>query len=113
MKQLQGNLLFCLVEPVYPELAGKITGMLLELSEEEVAELIASESKRAAAMQDAIEVLREAGDERAMTLVKSDAQQTLVVDVALATNMAGMRMSPRCGSMYSSRKLLASAGVAR
>jgi len=36
VKQLQGNLLYALIQPELPELAGKITGMLLELSTEEV-----------------------------------------------------------------------------
>ena len=36
VKQLQGNLLYALIAPEQPALAGKITGMLLELSVEEV-----------------------------------------------------------------------------
>ena len=36
VKQLQGNLLYALIQPEQPELAGKITGMLLELSTDEV-----------------------------------------------------------------------------
>ena len=106
-------MLYCLIEPrllsVGSDLAGKVTGMLLELSESEIAELISSEKARLSAVKDAIEVLQEAGDERAMTLVT---KQPLRVDVQCAADMiASMRMSPRCSSMYSTRKLLASAGM--
>ena len=41
-KQLQGNLLHSLLAPRYPLLAGKITGMLLELDAEERDELLRS-----------------------------------------------------------------------
>ena len=64
--ELQGNLLYLTLSPQYPELAGKITGMLLELGPDEVKVILGDEARRAAAVREALEVLREAGDERAL-----------------------------------------------
>lgn len=63
--QLQGNLLFSLLEPRWPQLAGKITGMLLELDPDERDELFRLPDVRERRIEEAIGVLREAGDARA------------------------------------------------
>ena len=103
VKQLQGNLLYALIAPVQPELAGKITGMLLELSVEEIAQLLADSAARQKLVDEALEVLQEAGDPR----VAAPAPAGLSVDVAAASWTAGtgpmsctttVRVSPRVSS---------------
>ena len=47
-KQMLGERLFPLIERLYPDLAGKITGMLLELDNDELLHLLeSSEALRA------------------------------------------------------------------
>lgn len=121
-RQLQGNLLHSLIVPEYPELADKITGMLLELDSEEVGELLAHRSLREEKIDEAIEVLREAGDARVpprgATAAKGSRRPQLDVDVSAAVqampassgvtpSLAVMRMSPRVSSNpFSSTNIL-------
>lgn len=97
-KQLQGNMLYTLISPEQPALAGKITGMLLDAYEpRELGALIASESERREAIREALAVLSEAGDPR-VAAVGGPAAGALSVDVQLASSCAApsaIRMSPR------------------
>ena len=92
VRELHGNMLYLTMADRYPELAGKLTGMLLEgLDASELADVIASEATREATIAEALQVLREAGDERAVYVAPLPAEPTrvgppapLTVDVALA-----------------------------
>ena len=142
LRQLQGNLLHTLLAPHHPLLAGKITGMLLELPPYEVrqpsppcplhachlclchadvashsgfqvATLLSDERARAESVAEAMQVLREAGDPRALGHVPSAAQPLqLSVEVGTAMDWTGtgaepMRMSPRVSSNpYASNNIL-------
>uniref|UniRef100_A0A7S3B0P6 PABC domain-containing protein n=1 Tax=Haptolina ericina TaxID=156174 RepID=A0A7S3B0P6_9EUKA len=113
LRQLQGNLLHTLLAPHHPLLAGKITGMLLELPPDEVATLLSDERARAESVAEAMQVLREAGDPRALGHVPSAAQPLqLSVEVGTAMDWTGtgaepMRMSPRVSSNpYASNNIL-------
>jgi len=105
-KQLQGNLLFSLLEPRWPQLAGKITGMLLELDPDERDELFRLPDVRERRIEEAIGVLREAGDARAAAC----APLTVSLSAAGIDTIAGsMRMSPRLSSNpYATKSLLLS-----
>ena len=98
--------------------------MLLELGADDMKEILGSETRREAAVQEALEVLREAGDERAVRALAQPAappqapqasagQAPLMVDIgaaqaaqAVADGTTGltpsvtglMRMSPRVSS---------------
>ena len=61
LSQLQGNLLFSLLEPRWPALAGKITGMLLECTAEEREELMRVPEMRERRIEEALAVLRATG----------------------------------------------------
>jgi hypothetical protein len=81
--ELQGNLLYLTLSPRFPDLAGKITGMLLELGADDVKEILGDEKRREEAVQEALMVLREAGDERALRAAQP-APAALSVDVGAA-----------------------------
>ena len=120
VQELQGNLLYLTLSPQYPDLAGKITGMLLELGADEVKDILGSALKRDQAVQEALGVLREAGDERALAMGKvrpplpavppglglsvdigaaHDAMAAAEVATGLTPGLGGlMRMSPRISS---------------
>jgi len=72
VRELHGNLLLLTLSPRFPtedygDLAGKITGMLLEgLEADEIAGILASEQVRDDYIQEALEVLRDDGDGRAV-----------------------------------------------
>lgn len=131
--ELQGNLLYLTLSPLYPELAGKIVGMLLELGPEDMTEILGNAARREAAVKEALEVLRAAGDERALALAAPSigAAATsrgsvggLCVDIGAAqaaqaasdvssgltpslTGLSMMRMSPRVsGNPYQTMTLL-------
>ena len=70
VSELQGNLLYSLLSPEYPDLAGKLTGMLLELGPDGMREILGSEERRKAAVHEGLEVLRDAGDERAIAALE-------------------------------------------
>uniref|UniRef100_A0A7S0HRS1 PABC domain-containing protein n=1 Tax=Phaeocystis antarctica TaxID=33657 RepID=A0A7S0HRS1_9EUKA len=117
-KQLQGNLLFSMLEPRWPQLAGKITGMLLELDAEERDELFRLPEARERRIEEALAVLREAGDprlvehERVTACAPLTASNGLTVSVSAAAidSFAGsMRMSPRLSSNpYATKSLILS-----
>ena len=58
-KQLLGERLFPQVAALQPELAGKITGMLLEMDNGELLLLLESQEALAAKVDEAIQVLRQ------------------------------------------------------
>ena len=134
LKDLQGNLLYACISPAYPELAGKLVGMLLELEADEVAVLLADSTRRDASVREALDVLVEAGDPRALAAARAAPEgappqrRALTVEVAppvrppvvrrgssASSQSTGLtpslpeglslRMSPR-PSMYGTRTLL-------
>jgi len=58
-KQILGERLFPLVQAQQPELAGKITGMLLEMDNSEVLLLLDNQEALDAKVEEAIEVLKQ------------------------------------------------------
>lgn len=58
-KQILGERLFPLVQALQPELAGKITGMLLEMDNPEVLLLLDNQEALEAKVEEAIEVLKQ------------------------------------------------------
>lgn len=120
MAELQGNLLHLTLSPRFPELAGKITGMLLELEPDEISEILGNETLREEAIQSALQILIDAGDERAVRAMAAPppppkkltvdigmaqaAQEAAEIGGAQATGLtpafacSGIRMSPRVTS---------------
>ena len=80
-KVIEANLLYVLLEPTTP-LADKVTGMALEAEPELVRCLLGNEAARNAKMEEALAVLREAGDELALQLLAAHA---LTISAAAAT----------------------------
>ena len=131
--ELQGNLLYLTLAPVYPELAGKLTGMLLELGNAEVAQILGDQKCREDKVAEALAVLRDAGDERALNLAAAvpaapvfGAPLSVDIGAAMAAKEAAegassgltpalhglMRMSPRVSNnQFSSVALLKGAGM--
>jgi polyadenylate-binding protein len=58
-KQILGERLFPLVQQQQPELAGKITGMLLEMDNSEVLLLLDNQEALDSKVEEAIEVLKQ------------------------------------------------------
>jgi polyadenylate-binding protein len=58
-KQILGERLFPQVQALQPELAGKITGMLLEMDNSEVLLLLDNQEALVAKVDEAIEVLKQ------------------------------------------------------
>ena len=82
-----GNLLYLTISPELPELAGKLVGMLLELGADEVGEILGSDSLREEAVREALQVLSDAGDERAARALKAPPAKKpmkLTVDIGAA-----------------------------
>ena len=127
-RELHGNLLYLAIASKHPELAGKLTGMLLELGAADIADILRSDECREEAVTAALKVLRDAGDERAAHALSAPAPPApralppkgrLEIDVAAAHAVAAaegvaiststgltpalaatalMRMSPRVSS---------------
>ncbi|CAG2190597.1 PABPC [Mytilus edulis] len=57
-KQLLGERLFPLIQSMYPDLAGKITGMLLEIDNSELLHMLESKESLASKVQEAVGVLQ-------------------------------------------------------
>jgi polyadenylate-binding protein len=60
-KQILGELLYVQVKAMQPEVAGKITGMLLEMDNADLLLLLDSKKKLVAKVDEAIQVLKDAG----------------------------------------------------
>jgi len=101
-----------MLEPRWPQLAGKMTGMLLELDAEERDELFRLPEARERRIAEALAVLREAGDPRLVEHERVTACAPLTVSVSAAAidSFAGsMRMSPRLSSNpYATKSLILS-----
>merc|ERR1711931_72453 len=57
-KQMLGERLFPLIQHMYPELAGKITGMLLEIDNSELLHMLESRESLKAKVEEAVAVLQ-------------------------------------------------------
>jgi polyadenylate-binding protein len=57
-KQLLGERLFPLIQSMYPELAGKITGMLLEIDNSELLHMLESRESLKAKVNETVAVLK-------------------------------------------------------
>lgn len=73
-KQVLGEKLFPLVQQMYPDLAGKITGMLLEISDVELLQLLQSKEMLQQRVREAVSTLQE-HQRRKQTLDKENTQQ--------------------------------------
>jgi len=58
-KQMLGEVIYMRIVPAHPELAGKITGMLLEMDNSELLHLLESPDAMAAKVNEALSVLQE------------------------------------------------------
>jgi hypothetical protein len=135
-RQLQGNLLYLTLSARFPaelysDLAGKITGMLLEgLDAGEVADALSDKATRDGYVDEALALLQESGDERAVRALAAAApplprRPMLQVDVRAAHEAQasetgassgltpglgglGLRMSPRVSTnKYQTSNILA------
>ena len=139
-RQLQGNLLYLTLSARFPaelysDLAGKITGMLLEgLDAGEVADVLSDKATRDGYVDEALALLQESGDERAVRALAAPApppppplprRPMLQVDVRAAHEAQaaetgatsgltpglgglGLRMSPRVSTnKYQTSNILA------
>jgi len=57
-KQMLGERLFPIMQNMYPELAGKITGMLLEIDNSELLHMLESSESLKAKVEEAVAVLQ-------------------------------------------------------
>ena len=57
-KQMLGERLFPLIQRMYPDLAGKITGMLLEIDNSELLHMLENQQALKAKMEEAVAVLQ-------------------------------------------------------
>merc|ERR1712058_207923 len=57
-KQMLGERLFPLIQRMYPEMAGKITGMLLEIDNSELLHMLESHESLRAKVEEALAVLQ-------------------------------------------------------
>lgn len=57
-KQMLGERLFPLIHNMYPELAGKITGMLLEIDNSELLHMLEDQQSLRAKVEEAVAVLQ-------------------------------------------------------
>jgi len=57
-KQMLGERLFPLIQHMYPDLAGKITGMLLEIDNSELLHMLESQESLTAKVEEAVAVLQ-------------------------------------------------------
>merc|ERR1719192_1376865 len=61
-KQMIGEKIFPLIQPIEPRLAGKITGMLLEMDNTELLHLIDSQEALMSKINEALTVLKQYND---------------------------------------------------
>ena len=105
MRQLQGNLLHTLIAPTLPELAGKITGMLLEgLTVEEVGAVLSDARVREERVAEALASARRRRRARARAPLRVNVAAAVGAAVAESPRL---RMSPRAStSGYSTAQIL-------
>ncbi|XP_046545996.1 polyadenylate-binding protein 1-like [Haliotis rubra] len=83
-KQMLGERLFPLIQGMYPELAGKITGMLLEIDNSELLHMLESYESLKAKVDEAVAVLQAHQAKEAAAMSKGDKwqpQQSVVIPV--------------------------------
>ncbi|XP_071109053.1 polyadenylate-binding protein 1A-like [Haliotis cracherodii] len=71
-KQMLGERLFPLIQRMYPELAGKITGMLLEIDNSELLHMLESNESLKARVDEAVAVLQAHQAKEAAAMSKGD-----------------------------------------
>jgi polyadenylate-binding protein len=71
-KQMLGERLFPLIQRMYPELAGKITGMLLEIDNSELLHMLEHNESLKAKVEEAVAVLQAHQAKQAATQIKKD-----------------------------------------
>ncbi|XP_044727965.1 polyadenylate-binding protein 1 isoform X2 [Chrysoperla carnea] len=71
-KQMLGERLFPLIQRMYPELAGKITGMLLEIDNSELLHMLEHNESLKAKVEEAVAVLQAHQAKQAATQVKKE-----------------------------------------
>ncbi|XP_063220381.1 polyadenylate-binding protein 1-like [Bacillus rossius redtenbacheri] len=71
-KQMLGERLFPLIQHMYPELAGKITGMLLEIDNSELLHMLEHHESLKAKVEEAVAVLQAHQAKQAASQVKKD-----------------------------------------
>ena len=81
-KQLLGETIYPMIEAVQPELAGKITGMLLEMQVGEVVAMLNSQDELLGRIAEALDVLEEEG------LILAAAAAASVLPTSIATEDA-------------------------
>ena len=69
-KQMLGERLFPLIQSMYPDLAGKITGMLLEIDNSELLHMLESRESLKAKVEEAVAVLQAHQAKQVATVVK-------------------------------------------
>ncbi|XP_022901142.1 polyadenylate-binding protein 1A isoform X2 [Onthophagus taurus] len=71
-KQMLGERLFPLIQHMYPDLAGKITGMLLEIDNSELLHMLEHNESLKAKVEEAVAVLQAHQAKQAATQIKKD-----------------------------------------
>lgn len=71
-KQMLGERLFPLIQRMYPDLAGKITGMLLEIDNSELLHMLEHNESLKAKVEEAVAVLQAHQAKQAATQIKKD-----------------------------------------
>jgi len=71
-KQMLGERLFPLIQHMYPELAGKITGMLLEIDNSELLHMLESRESLKSKVEEAVAVLQAHQAKEAASMVKKE-----------------------------------------
>ena len=96
VRELQGNLLFIKLHGMHPALAGKLTGMLLDGLEPDVisGELLADDGILEEAVTEALKVLSEAGDERAVAALARERVDAPAPPAVVRSSSGSSRPAP-------------------